>query len=462
MTARRRHRGSDTLKEFLKGFANRPMFLAYNDDFQKAPVRSDLIIAQKAFVQASVREFDCLSWVQSDVEAALQSIYDESASLPNWKIPADQIKLWRKSMALKIRTMLKHVNAAMTSSTAPRWLSLLELPIHKGKNPKAEESKAKGVEDEEEEDEDEDEETEQEDEEEEEEEEEEEKKKAGDESPAATKYNFGFSKDTGKAWRAPVGKPKAKEIADTIDIPKGFKATDPPLAKWSDGKTWSVQNLTCEEWQATLKGASPDGVFSHPSSKKGRINQPDLWSGTCKEGNLRVALRKDRSLLVSLYLKKNVGKDQQICQMKLATLRSTVKLANVQEQAVEVMKKVGEAVAAGTIEVDGVFELRNKYMTEAGLFIESKPVAESKAVARKRPAAAKEVVAKRRPAAAEDGEAKKRPAEAANPRPVEEAQDSEEEDDEESEEANQKKSESSHKGLKMDFGDAAEYDDFLS
>ncbi len=282
---------------------------------------------------------------------------------------------------------------------------------------------------------------------------------------AAEKYTYGYSKTTRQAYRTKEGSTASrnhKDIAVDIEVPEGSKPTDPPVAKFSDGSRWPVAGLTCEEWQALQKGIAVDGIDAH-HSKRGKKPRaaPDLWNGSCTAGNLRVAYRKDRSMLISLYLTRNNGKETQICQVKLdAVSKEGESAENVKKMAVEVMVKVATALQDGKVEQDQLFEERDKHLAEFGLTVAA-------AASKKRPASTisgqkdEPAAAAKRPAAASD--LVKRPAAAPEVAPEDHEDEEDADDDDSDEEKDNPAAGIAGTGgtATMDFKGALDFDEFM-
>ena len=73
---RARHHGVAPLQALFSGFAVRPNWLVYGEDMKTSRVRSDLIVSQKAFVQAAISTLPSLSIVQSEAAATLVWIHE--------------------------------------------------------------------------------------------------------------------------------------------------------------------------------------------------------------------------------------------------------------------------------------------------------------------------------------------------------------------------------------------------
>ena len=106
----------------------------------------------------------------------------------------------------------------------------------------------------------------------------------------------------------------------------------------------------------------------------------ELWSGSGKGGDLRLAWRKSRGKQLSLY----TSGGPQICQLKV----NNVKIAGSDDQAkketamVEVMKALGDELANGAIAFASRFERRDELMHAHALdHVAAARVVEAKAMA---------------------------------------------------------------------------------
>lgn len=379
------------MTRFFYPFAKRPRFIAYSDDFAKGPVRADLRVVHQDMIRAAWKDFDCLSFVQSDVVSAMLKVHEEKAKEKNtqWCLPKHEVATWAKTVAIRIRTMLKHVVAASAAPTQPPWFNQLKLEPKPAASAEGDEDQR--GEPEQEGDEGEGEEKDNENEEEEEPEAEEEKeeeqtkdlksKKAKDvtsnkakdkvscakpdeamkqqggmKKPFAAEstseqFFYGFNKRLGKSWRAPCDRPKAKELSTEIFAAPEAKPTDQAKARFEDGTLWDIDSYTCEDFLANSAE-----IKTNQKTKGRKPAVEALWEGTCKAGNLKLAWRMDRPPLVSLYLQSGSAKMKQICQIKPSCM-STNSVDEkdrdkdaVDKLCIEIMTKVGKALAAGTVE----------------------------------------------------------------------------------------------------------------
>ena len=125
--------GVDALTALFLRFSVRPIWLTYSQDYENAKTKSDLIVLQAAFIRAACESLDCLNLCKTEVQTALERVHKQKTDDldPSWTIPPSEVKSWSKSMGVRIRTILKHVQEARwkeKSGLPPPWLKLLRLP----------------------------------------------------------------------------------------------------------------------------------------------------------------------------------------------------------------------------------------------------------------------------------------------------------------------------------------------
>lgn len=129
MGRRQRHRGVSELHNVLSRFVRRPSWISYDADRKKAKTRPDLIAPQAGLIREIATVAPSLSLVQTEVETALLSIWEDKKDEAGWaRLPPEQSGQWAKISARRLRTLLRHVSQARTKKCGAAWLQALALP----------------------------------------------------------------------------------------------------------------------------------------------------------------------------------------------------------------------------------------------------------------------------------------------------------------------------------------------
>lgn len=306
-STRSRHRGVAPLLDVFRKHATRPNFIMYDTTRNTAKLRVDLISPQSEMIRDIFAVAPSLALVQSESEEALKQVRDERKHDVAWaRLQDDQVREWAKLQATRLRIMLRHVSQAHGRKPPPKWVCALQLGRSAGavRGPDVLESVAEREAEQADPDEGEAEEaTEAEEAEEEEDEAEEDEEEKCDEAiephrrmvqkGPETGWFFGYDRGSGKAWRAPSAHPKQKELCERIFVPDGASAIDSPVAVFSDGRTWRINCLTCEEFEGTAAHIHTHAARKKPAGAPGR--RP-LWQSEQDGVKLKVCLGSDSGI----------------------------------------------------------------------------------------------------------------------------------------------------------------------
>lgn len=214
----------------------------------RSPVAPDAIVPRKELVQDLLRVQPNGSFRNHQMMEAIRQIAERklASQAAGWeKVAADdKLHEWARRMALRVRTMMRHVSvASMKNKSPPSWFRLLGLPdVSVNDKTDAAESGDK-------------------------ESEEEDvdtgcgeadaacasSPSLGRNAAATDKYVFGYSRELNRAFRAPVDKPKQQELCECFVVPPGAQPHDCMVAKWSDGMEHNIVDLTVGEFRQASK-----------------------------------------------------------------------------------------------------------------------------------------------------------------------------------------------------------------
>lgn len=353
------------VQAMLRPFVLKPMFLDYSEQMKGGKLRPDLIVQYKRLVHAAFDLAPNLSFTQGVVEQSLRNLHvHNAAKMPSWSVPDSQMHSWAKRMALRFRVLCRHVAQSRAKGGNPQWLRMLALPKQAAADTEGEDAEEaeeeKPVDEavvevlsEEEED----------------REEEDEEEDFDDEAEDEVEepYSFGYDPRKRVAYRYKPSRPKQKELAVEISAPPGASATDMPTAKFRDGQQWPVAALTVEDLQGGTQGAAPLRQHAHVA-KRPAGGATEIWTGTRDGADLRLAWRKDRHMLISLYQRKG-SKFKQVCQINPSMVAMEGTDKDKQDKSIHVMRQLAEMYAAGQVSEHDLFSERDKLMMVAGFTI---------------------------------------------------------------------------------------------
>ena len=292
------------LAEVLTPFATKPGFVKYDEAGRvaDAKIHHKYILDHGDMLDALRQAQENLSFTKTLVTAALDILIEKKFAA----LPDEEKKYMASTICKRLRNMCRAVMQAARKKHPPPWLQ--ELPWNRA---------AQG-----------------------------ERDAIVPATSTDKTYVFGYSPELKQAWRAEYNKPHLKEASVRVFAPEGAADTDPAMAAWADGCTHPVSDITVAELATSI--ASSSTCVQHP------------WTGEHVISNhrLHVALRKDRTLLASLY-----EQNKQILQTRVDSFGDHDSESEASQQAaISFMIEVGKEYSENRIQLHELKSFRDERM----------------------------------------------------------------------------------------------------
>ena len=170
--------------------------------------------------------------------------------------------------------------------------------------------------------------------------------------PAKDRYAtwwFGYDWEKNLAWRS---EPKEKAVQDPTDdvfVPAGAQGHDMVVARWPDGFTKSLSELTVDEYNARKSG------IVQRESRRSKGGNAVHWSKIAK-------LADGRKLPLQVCTKKQKGRTDLII-VKVGgeqKLQVAIKQFEKAKDAIEFTTEIAEMLASGKTSVDAMYAVRDQ------------------------------------------------------------------------------------------------------
>jgi len=324
--------------EAIAPFATQISWLQYNENISKARLQLSVLKKHQSFLQAMQAVCPSLTFRQKDLEAVLKEVRKQQQS--KWKdvLLADEEAAWDRTMARRMRRMLRHISAGIRSGR-PWATEILGVAQEVGKEEKTVEAQ---------------------------------------ESPEERKQDLVLESDDGltskrdeASWYHwdPEGK-LAWRTTGTVKVASSrifFRPDARPFdcagACFPDGDEWEIPTVCVSLWKAIetehdnggtkdSSGGRSRGRGGSGGRGRGRGKAPKVfWESVTHEGkSLQVKLRADRHPLVVLCEDKRM-----VCGVRVDRLGSECAAGSFAQT-------IGEKYADGSVERDKLHELRDEML----------------------------------------------------------------------------------------------------
>ena len=143
----------------------------------------------------------------------------------------------------------------------------------------------------------------------------------------ADAWTFGFDRGSFKAWRKPIGNPRAApELAECIYVNPGDKDSEMARAVWRDAFERRIPELSKEDWLAKQSG-KPGKRVAAPRKASGSRTAPIFQSTHKPSGDMVRCTFLKGEQLISVRMKSAGSKEKQIVQVSLHSCGGSVDLA---------------------------------------------------------------------------------------------------------------------------------------
>ena len=201
--------------------------------------------------------------------------------------------------------------------------------------------------------------------------------------PTDIEYDHGYSSEHCMAFRWPYGKELNKDVsaeyADKIIIMTNKEDFELPTAVWSDGYTWDVPYLTCEDWRRMERGEKAVTVSRARTNQTGQglTRKLEAYGVTLYEGDrdgvavrVKHAPQKDRTPLALV-----LEKDDKTTKKGWRTLTSVAEdAAGTMERALQLANRLATAYCNKEFDEDSIGTHKNNYLKELTADLANKAV----------------------------------------------------------------------------------------
>ena len=196
----------------------------------------------------------------------------------------------------------------------------------------------------------------------------------------------GWDNEHMQAWRADPQKDpklKAKDPTKELLFPEDEDEAGKMIARWPDGHTWAVPNVTAKYWKTRLEALNSKAGLKRRSSKFSEKHE-------ITKNLIEVKPRMDRFPLVSIYIQ-----GQQVLQVRQDGFPGG-DVDEQQKNAMAFMKKIAQELLADKVEVAALQACRDERLRRVdGYYERLKEITRRNAVKR-RPSANAEQTTKKK------------------------------------------------------------------
>ena len=319
--------GQDSMVDVLARHFDSPGFMNYGPNL-------DVVAAAKykALILDLYNLQSNLSFTQQHMKTAMEAVVAEK----HWKMKDKDGAFFSKAVAIRIRTLLRHVQQAKIKRTA--WaLDVLDIQ-------KTDESADVGG------------------------------GYQGSIDQGSADYFYGFDWAMSLPWRTNIVAKGVQEFGVKLQEPPGTDPFAEMIGVWGDGHSHAISELTRSPWQlssspmeatpTTATATQPQPVLKRPASsttkpagaKAARKDANSaIWEGAHKGGGaVRVVWRRDHQLLCRVYH----GKES-VCMI------SEHRVGYNKELAEEIMTKVAIGYANGEVGKGDLYAWRDQFLGDA-------------------------------------------------------------------------------------------------